>query len=488
MTISHVTRCLSAVVVQLLGSAVDLHAQSALPCDCPSVFRRLVSRVESDYIAYRLEVSPSRRPVWLSHVARVQAIADSASVQQCSWALRELLGFFKDGHLGIVDQPTPDSAGVDARLLARRRHVVDRDSGWVENAILRDLAMRRAGGDSIAAVEGVWIGPSYRIAVRLAPGSRTEAIGVLLASSDPRWAVGEERAQFTRVGGKWRGTVWNDLGQPITSPIEFSRGALLRMAPLLWRRGDAHEPQAFLDSTNARLPRVVFPDDSTAVVSVLSFDPAYAKALSAVIDIAWTALRERRRVVIDLRGNEGGSSSSAAPLLPFLWKEPGENAVAPNLDLPVVVSSPTTIAFWERAGWAPAGLVDRLRASPGNVVPFDPGAAPLQLRQPGRLSRSDQAVFVLTDGATVSAAEQVVLWARQLGRATIVGTHTAGSIDYQSAWLQRIACGSMGQLLILPALARSMLLPAGGFNATGIAPDVTIRITGDWLGGLPVAR
>ncbi|MBK6457624.1 MAG: hypothetical protein IPF87_16335 [Gemmatimonadetes bacterium] len=62
---------------------------------------------------------------------------------------------------------------------------------------------------------------------------------------------------------------------------------------------------------------IAFPDDSTAVVSVVTFDPSYGPALAAAIDREWDRLRERRWVVIDLRGNEGGSSGQVRAVAPF---------------------------------------------------------------------------------------------------------------------------------------------------------------------------
>jgi C-terminal processing protease CtpA/Prc len=215
----------------------------------------------------------------------------------------------------------------------------------------------------------------------------------------------------------------------------------------------------------------------------VTFDPAYGGALVAAIDAAWDRLRTRQRLVVDLRGNEGGSSGQVAPLLPFLWSDrlPTDQADATRPAEALVRSSPTMIAAWERMGWAPKGLVDRLRAHPGELIPFDPTAREQLPPRPRRRPREDQHVFVLTDGATVSAAEQVVLWARRMGRATIVGAPTGGSIDYQSTILARVACPAMGQTLSMPLIATSGRLPAGGHNTTGVVPDRSISTSGAWL-------
>lgn len=479
-----------ALLVFTAGYTPPLFAQvpttlTPLPCDCPAVFTRTVERIEQDYVAFPLEVKGARLDEWRSHVATVRGAAESADAQECSWVLRWLVRFFRDGHLLVLDLPARDSAGIADRRLARPVHDVSPSGEWSESRVLAALANRRANGDTLATVEGLWRGPGYRIAVQRLASDPSRALGVLVAVDSGPWMAGQVRAEFALVDREWRATLWDEAFRPRTSPVKYSRGALLRMAPVIWGRLDAGERFAFVDPVDPRRPTVIYPDDSTAVISVVTFDPSYGAALKRTIDDGWPILPERRRVVVDLRGNEGGSSGQVAPLLPFLWGEAlfnesvAASSAAPNEAL--VVSAPATIAFWERSSWAPRGLVERLRAAPGMLVPFAPEAKPQLPPRPSRLPRVDQAVFVLTDRATVSAAEQVVLWSRLMGRARIIGEATGGSIDYQSTWITRVACAEMGQALSIPLIATSGRLPVGGHNATGIKPDKAVRVTGDWL-------
>jgi Peptidase family S41 len=461
-------------------------SRPSLPCDCPAILARTVTAIETDYVAFPLEVRDARAIAWRAHVDSLRPRADGADASACSALLRRLVRFFHDGHLLIIDRPVADSTGLAARRDARPRRGIAASDPWNERAVRDSLSARGARGIALAPVEGIWRGPGYRIAVLADDDARDRATGVVIAVDSGPWQPGQVRAEFVRVDGEWVATVWDDAFVPRTSPVELSRGALLRMAPMLWGRVDPAEALAFVDTLDPRRPLVAFPDDSTAVISVVTFDPAYGGTLAATIDREWDRLRERSRVVIDLRGNEGGSSGQVLPLLPFLW---GDGAQSSQEDAPkptdaLVRSSPAMIAVWERMGWAPKGLVDRMRARPGELVPFDPTEREQSPRRPRKRPRDDQQVYLLTDGATVSAAEQVVLWARRLGRATIVGAPTGGSIDYQSTFLSRVACPSMGQTLVMPLIATSGRLPEGGHNATGVVPDRRMPTTGAWLAEL----
>ena len=493
MTTPSLRRSVGPVFVALscaIAPALRAQTTAPLPCDCAAILTRAVDRIEHDYVAFPLEVVGERKAAWRAHVDALRPGAAAADAAECSWLLRRLVRFFRDGHLLVIDLPAPDSAGIAERRRARPVRDVSPGGEWNEAKVRATFSARRARGDTIATVEGIWRGPGYRIAVQRDAADDSRATGVLVAVDSGAWEPGQVRAEFALVDGAWRATLWDEAFRARTSPVEPSRGALLRMAPVIWGRIDPVERFAFVDGADPRRPVVAFPDDSTAVVSVVTFDPGYGSALKRSIEAAWPALRERRRVIIDLRGNEGGSSGQVLPLLPFLWGEVrptmdgAPDAAAPSAAL--VVSSPSTIAFWERSGWAPRGLADRLRGAPGALVPFAPDAKAPVPPKPGARPRADQDVVVLTDRATVSAAEQVVLWARLMGRARIVGEPTGGSIDYQSTWITRIACADMGQALSIPLIATSGRLPVGGHNVTGIIPDRTARVTGDWLSALPM--
>lgn len=483
---------LTRLLVALLASHVTARGAQAqgvtppLPCDCTGAFDRTVARVEQDYVGFPLETRPPRDTAWRAHVAALRPRAARLDAPDCSWLLRSLVRFFRDGHLLVIDMPARDTAGVEGRRLARPTvDVTSAEGRWNPANLLSSLRERRSRGEEPAPVEGIWRGPGYRVGVLRDPGDGNRATGVLLDAESGRWRPGQVRAEFVNLDGEWRATVWDDDFNARTSPVEFSRGALMRMAPLLWGRVDSSATLAMVHTADPRLPVVAYPDDSSAVLSVVTLDPLYGRALSTLVDAEWERLRARPHLVIDLRGNEGGSSGQVQSLLPFLWQAPDSSSVAllPDPADALVRSSPATIAFWDRAGWAPKGLVDRLRSvTPGALVPFDPSGRGRLPRPPVRLSRPDQRVDILVDGATVSAAEQVVLWARAMGRARIIGEPTGGSIDYQSTWLSRVACAGMGQVVSVPLIATSEGLPNAGFNAGGIVPDRRLRTDGEWWG------
>jgi C-terminal processing protease CtpA/Prc len=83
-------------------------------------------------------------------------------------------------------------------------------------------------------------------------------------------------------------------------------------------------------------------------------------------------------------------------------------------------------------------------------------------------------VAVLTDRGVGSAAEALVLQLRQSPRVIVVGENTKGNIDYPSVYLSSVGCGDQAYQLGVPLYAGSRDLPVGGFDGSGIAPDVPV--------------
>ncbi|HWP43610.1 MAG TPA: hypothetical protein VNO14_10270, partial [Blastocatellia bacterium] len=152
------------------------------------------------------------------------------------------------------------------------------------------------------------------------------------------------------------------------------RGLLLHMPPINWGKAYPLKPsqRGMLDPVAPRRPTIRPAGDSTVVVSVPSHSPEYAPVLNRLVEQFRERIFSAENLIVDIRGNEGGSSWMTRSLMPFIVtksKRPARKA-----GRPVVLSSPDNIAYFERMraqGWVPARLVERMRANPGKVVPFN---------------------------------------------------------------------------------------------------------------------
>ena len=215
-----------------------------------------------------------------------------------------------------------------------------------------------------------------------------------------------------------------------------------------------------------------------------SHDGPYHEPLERRITEHLEPLRAAPLLILDLRGNEGGGVHTSDSLAPFYTSAKTQPRRAYS-GREAVVSSPDQLAYfqgvarnmapgsaWEKRFLA---LVERMQREPGKVLVTDVWGNPPEPPPPPAPAYERPAHFaILIDRGTVSAAEAFVLAAWKSDRVTIFGDNSGGSIDYQSVSIVPLACRQHGLRLGYPTIGGSEHLPAGGFNAEGIPPDVRI--------------
>lgn len=487
--IARVSLLLVASIIIALGGA---RAQTPRPaseagCGCRALLDNLISKVEANYVGYHLAVRGRRDAEYGRHVESLTRRAQGTPPENCIFVLRDFVGFFRDGHLFINESPKLGEAEV-ARLTRAAEQ-----TGLGEGDIRRYL---EANAERLDPIEGIWYAKDgYRVGiVRDQKASRRDFVAVMLSSGVERWSPGQVKAEFRRLrDGSYDVVFYSSRHYPLhlwgyargqEGGAAIRRGVLLHMPPVTWGKAYPLRPgeQNLLDPADPRRPTIRPTGASTVVVSVPSHSPEYAPVLKSLVERFRAQILRSELLIIDIRGNEGGSSWTTDVLMPFLATAAKRPPRYWTGDHEVVLSSPDNVAYFERMqsqGWVPARLVERLQANPGSVVPFnDPAPAP----SPPSPAAADvptprpRHVAILMDGAVVSAGEAFVIKAMRNMKVTLFGENTGGTIDYQSVHIVPVpGCPPLGINLGYPTSAASGRLPAGGVNATGIPPGVRIR-------------
>lgn len=261
------------------------------------------------------------------------------------FAMRMYTASFDDGHLGILipeDSKPPQLATNWPGFLT----AFDRND--VQHVVTRVDDAPVPLGARLLSCDGI---PADRLAA-------TNVGGVF-----GRWTLHSQRI--------WRGgRLFIDQGNPwIVRPshCDFESGGHTATVALKWRPIDDAELGHRLDEAYRRRHDPIgmrsFPD-GTVWITLSDFDgtpggPA-AKALEPLID-RLDAERERivaaPRIVLDLRGNNGGSSDWSRQIAEAIW---GKKAVAAT-DKPVTVDWRASVA--NRA--FVQGYIDKARQTPG---------------------------------------------------------------------------------------------------------------------------
>ncbi len=464
----------------LMASLVSLYTITPIsgqPVDArESVCRRLlgqiIAKVESNYAGYQLEVkaNPERLQRYNALKVELHWRATTTQDDECLWLLRDYVRWFGDAHLFVQEYPV---------FSADRLKEFKASTPWqpTDGLVERLTAVH----DRLDAIEGLWFTPEHEIAVTRTSDEATPTtfVAVILETTSPHWQTGDVLAEFSKHGSLYRSTLRMDDHSPRRYEARIRHGLLLHMAPYSWGRRfplPDHE-KGTLHPQDPRAPHFRVLGTDATVISLPSLSPQYRQPLQKICAEQRVAITSRDVLIIDLRGNEGGSSTAARPLAPFFYGD----SLRPPLRAagrPHVLSCPDTIAYYDqqKSGFfTPSWLKSirrRLRTQPGQLIPLyekDKGYEPYEPRQ--RHARPVH-VAILVDGNVISAGEAFLIDAKRHRKVKVFGRNTGGTIDYQNVSIVGIGFGRHSYGLGYPIIAASENLPDGGFNADGIPPDV----------------
>ncbi len=468
----------------LVATAAPLAAPTVTPApatgrktapSCSTLLSGFEEKIEQDYAGYRLEVKGERRRAYAAMADDLARQAASATGDACFFVLKRFVDWFHDPHLFVFQSTQLDSAESGRRARAAR-HVA------LTERQARSYFTER--GDRLDPIEGIWHdGQGLRLAVVPDSAAPGRFMGIVLTPDMAPWKTGTVRATIERRGaGRYRVDLFGRNFALRHLAATIHKQVVLELAPGMWgKEFPALATRGLVDPGDAHRPTLVR-DGSTVIVSVPSHDPRFAPVVDSLVSANGAALRSADRLIVDLRGNEGGSSWTTNSLLPFI-RSRSERPSRYDGDTLVMLSSPDQIAYVLRGGFGPdtsafaRSLIRRLEASPGDFVRFsvDDDSSPADTVFPG----SDR-VGLITDGGTASAGEVLVLKALRSTRARVFGRPTAGALDYPSVNIVRVHPDESRWLLGYPTLAASIRLPKNGMRGKGIEPDVRIPVEGLW--------
>lgn len=457
-------KSLVAAVVVLLPASV-LSAQ----VDCRANVDSLFLRIEQNYPGVHLG-RPDRGMITRLKTSAVKD-AMSTAPDRCFPVLERVTAAFNDPHLFILQGERLDSLETQRRM-ATVQHVM------VDEAALR----ARLSTGRHDPIEGIWYDHKLRLAVVPEPGTRGRYLAVVLTSDTATWNPGDVRAVITqkpdrsyRVDLAMRDHASRQLNGAIY------RRMLLRLSPGMWGREFPVLPadSGSLDPVDAHRATWQLRGE-TGIVRIPSHDPTYVSALQTIGEQHMAEISQLKYLIIDLRGNEGGSSWVTTPILPLIRSAP-PRPTRYVADSAVMLSTPAQIAYARRA-FGPdtsafvRSLVSRMEAAPGQFVPLRDPSRPKEVEPAGEISPRPLRVAVLVDRGTVSASEVLVLEALRSTRAVVIGEPTAGALDYQSVNVIRLSKDENRWFLGYPTIVRHPDIPAAErMQGIGIKPDIVVR-------------
>jgi len=465
----------------LLGFAWELCAQD---CQCSDEFQFLIRYMERNYAGYRDKAMGEKRFSYDSVTADV--VTRAATVGRpvfCVALMKEWLEFFRDGHnyitaaAGSADRP----AAADGGQAAASVPAPLADAGEVIRLapqLLSFLKTRRTG------VEGIYhtSDSTYTIAIVQNKTADRDYAGVIVTSKAPTWKKGQVKLELRRLDGRRLiacGYLRDHSADPEILTFDgrsFGDGIWIRDGTSGGQVAGHRSPAAQLQWQPVQARRL---SDKTYYIGIGSFDESNSWPVDSLFHADSAILAAVPNLILDLRGNGGGSDFVYSPLRAWLYTQP---IVAAGVD---VLATDDNIKGWAallEAKDIPEANKETLRRIIGQMEGRNGRMVEIFHADTVALSGVrpfPQKIVVLINADCASSTEQFLLEAIQSRKVTLMGQPTAGVLDYANVRDVALPCWPF---VLHYATTRSQRVDAGkGIDNVGIRPPVMLGANQDWV-------
>lgn len=426
----------------------------------------LTQKLEANYLGLKqLELSgksgsyQARKLLFKDKVGKVPA-------NECTSFLKDFLDQFNDGHLFVFERPQypPAELASFKSKVMESRAALNKLKAQLETQLAKN---KPAGKDRLI---GNWSDGNSVFTILKEKGEYT---AYTISSKDSLAVIGGVKAHFKKKQKGFDGMIYSAAYRPryVTGNI-YKDGTLFAMdGGSYWGKVESTFTREIdmINKENVMLPTITKLDDKCTLFSIPSFS-IDAKEFNKILEANYDLLINTTNLIFDIRGNTGGNAIYLSFLDAYATKDLDASQGL------VLASEDTKRYFEAQAKYAKdifEPVADRISKSPGQIV--DGPQYPAMRIVP--LQTKIQKVAILTDKGCMSAAESFILHSKNVSNKVITfGSPTQGVIDYTS--VNTVKLNSSGIQTIYfgyPTSSLHKLIPANGYNRTGIIPDVPIK-------------
>jgi len=463
-------------------------AAPAQTCNCGSEFSFLRTYIEKNYPGYTDKTPEYKGINYKQFTTEYEAKADSEkNATYCMMFMKEWLKYFKDNHIQMASNPL---MGDDSEIL--RDRIKNAEIVTVTPELIKEIKKSKG-------VEGVYYeyDSVYKVAVIKSPNSWRTYAAVVIESRNNNWKPGmvkfelKEKTDSSNVGNKWYIHYpcifhMGNLGIYPNKMMSFSGFGL---DGGIWKKEGLKESAAEQKTRNKRTSdrksnqkkgwdflEFNKPDPQCAYLRVSNFDGKVAEVIDSFVKTNDSVMSRTPYLVLDLRGNGGGSDRSYQSLLPYIYTQPivtigaGAYATRDNIDADKAVLATveqTDIKRWiEREIAEMEGNYGRYTSITNDTLRMD------------SVKRYPEKIAILIDDKCASTTEQFLLAAQQSSKVILMGQPTDGTLDYSNKRRKKFPC--LPYTLEYP-ITRSGRLPEHPIDNIGIKPNVLLKDDTDWV-------
>lgn len=444
-------------------------------CECSIALDGLVKKIENEYPGF--EEKTKDKILYDNFKLLLQEQAVKTEKTKCFEILKKYTSFFRDGHIWINPATSINTNGTVSTELVNME--IER--------------FRKGLKTTHDPLEGIWKnkfewtgGTVYDIGIT--KKSDGIQLGFVLSSTSAFWKPKEikfrlypdGKFEFYTFDKKLKTGSYEIYNNSIIY-FKEARAVFIKESPPsnLTQEQVRQKVSEFYGFGIKKL------SDKTTLLTIPSFDYPFVGIIEDLI-ISNQALMQAENLIIDIRGNSGGTDNAYQTLLPYIMSNSIRNMGVEYLATKTLViglegyistvrnnkDKPGEIAIDTVRRW-----IQLYEKNMGKFVNLNNSTYTIQNIMPSK--KSPVNIVILTDKRVGSSAESFVMKAKQSKKVKIVGTVTSGGLDYAAARMFDFGCPEY--LLQLPTY-RSLRLPDYPIDNIGMQPDIYLdKSVKDWV-------
>ena len=221
-------------------------------------------------------------------------------------------------------------------------------------------------------------------------------------------------------------------------------------------------------------------DTQTLLFTLPSMSGDYKTLVDSMLRANAQALTSKPYLIIDCRSNSGGSDQTWASLKPYLYTQPvvtdGRQYWASEDNAEFLLQMARKEDTDKQTKKYLKKVAAEMKKRPGAFV----GTMNARRDRPAAILPYPKKVIILVNKYSASSTENLLLWAKQSKKVTIMGRQTAGVADYGNAGVSVAPCRDWE--LWTPIMRSNRVADGRGIDNIGITPDVVLEENEpDWI-------
>lgn len=435
-------------------------------CSCSQALNQLIDKVENNYPGFddKTKDKESYNDFKTNLIGQSKSSDDLA----CQKILKKYTDFFKDPHLWVGSNNRPFASGNNS-------------SAEKLNIDIRDFQKKVVKSND--DLEGVWSTDGYKIGIKKT--NTNEYVGFIIEASSNSWKAGD--VKFKIFSDRKFEYLLGDKSKKYGKYKFFDKNILffneidVALAKEISKPSVAFEQQEkrLKDLTGFSFKKV---SEKTSILKLPSFEHHLVKEINKLIEDNKALLENSENLIIDLRGNGGGTTDGYQKLLPYISgksiQHTGVEFFASQTFLNSLEKYKKNLGKDESTEVVD-NQIAKVKENLGRYFNHDEKGGLNRVQKIDVAPKSPKNIVILANKWTGSSAEYLLYIAKQSKKVKLMGIPSYGALDYGNAIYTDFGC--QDYQLLLPTY-KAMRLPEYPIDNIGIQPDIYLdQSVEDWM-------